>query len=101
MGNNDLHEETKTKIDKWIKEFSARPHFIEDRNLFDALYDCVCRRVDGGVLKDYLLRNEIYFAVGTNTDALICHAIDCYHAMQYLVWRQNNMIGIDIMGNGY
>lgn len=85
----NIPDEAKEKIDKWITEFSARPHYIEDTNLFDALHSCVCHCVTERDLSDYLQESKDKFMDGTNTDALICHAMDCYHAMRYLVWAQN------------
>lgn len=90
--STNLHSDTKNKIDKWIIEFSARPHFIEDENLFDALYDCICWRVSEKDLSNYLQENQDKFVDGVNADLLICHAMDCYHAMQYLIWVQNGKL---------
>lgn len=101
MENRKINKETKEKIDRWITEFSARCNFIEDKNLFEALYECICMRIDPGVLKYYLQNNVNKFMKGTNTDALINHAIDCYYAMCYLMYRQSDMTDWNILHNGY
>lgn len=88
----NIPDEAKGKLDKWITEFCADPHFIEDRKLFDALYSCICYRVKESHLSRYLQENKDKFIEGTNTDAIICRAMDCYYAMEYLVWAQNGRI---------
>ena len=88
----NIPDEVKDKLDKWITEFCADPHCIEDRKLFDALYSCICYRVKESDLSRYLQENKDKFIKGTNTDALICRAMDCYYAMEYLVWAQNGRI---------
>ena len=90
--STNLHDGTKKKIDKWITEFSARANFIEDENLFDALYDCICWRVSKRDLCNYLQENQDKFISGANAGLLICRAMDCYYAMQYLVWVQNGKL---------
>ena len=87
-----LQQETKDKLDKWMSGFSGKMNSDEDMYLFDALYDCICWRVDDGDLRDYLLENKHKFTAKTNTDLLITHAIDCYHAMEFLVWAQNGRL---------
>ena len=88
----NIPDEAKDKLYKWITEFSARTHYIEDKNLFDALYSCICHRVEEYDLSCYLQENKDKFIEGTNTDALICRAMDCYYAMEYLIWAQNGMV---------
>ncbi len=87
-----FNDDVKNKLNKWMHEFSGRMNCEEDGNLFDALYACICWRVDDKELSAYLQDNKDKFMVETNTDLLICHAIDCYHAMKYLIWAQNGKL---------